>query len=368
MAIGCSTSSKPCRGSRLRRDRFLAAGDEGRRWTPLLPFFGGQPEQLGEDLGDVVLGALPRGLRGLLGLLGLAAGDHGGLAGGGEAGLHLVEALEREGDLGAHRLEALGAGPGRSRWLAAASAAMRSACGADGLDVGADRLDAGGGLLGDRADLGKLGAQLGAAPSAMARAAEACSPASAAAVERRSTAASIACRRSRPAPISLRSAVAFWSRSETSWASSLPVRRAAVASVWADSAAWAVVRERLAEALDAGAERDDALAAGLDLAADGGGLLAGAARRPRGRRWRPGGRWRPARGRQATPRRRARARRARPAARRSGGPGRCAARRCRRGPRRRTPGRCGRSWRPRRCGRARRARRRGRCRRCGRSR
>ena len=92
-----------------------------------------------------------------------------------------------------------------------------------------------------------------------------------------STEASSACRRSRPVPISPRSAVALWSSSETSCASSLPVRRAAVASVWADSAAWAALRGGLGQPLDARAERAQALAAGLDLAADGGALLAGAA-------------------------------------------------------------------------------------------
>ena len=68
---------------------------------------GGEAEDLLEDLGDALGRAVADVLGGLAGLLGLAARDHRGLAGGAQALLELVEALQRVVQLGLHGHDAL---------------------------------------------------------------------------------------------------------------------------------------------------------------------------------------------------------------------------------------------------------------------
>ena len=94
-------------------------------------------------------------LGGLAGLLGLAAGDDRGLAGGAQALLDLLEALEREVQLGLHGHDALvGRGGPGTRGLGGLAGAR---------ELGPQELEAARGALGDVADLGQLGAQRGAA-------------------------------------------------------------------------------------------------------------------------------------------------------------------------------------------------------------
>ena len=83
-------------------------------------------------------------LGGLAGLLGLAAGDDGGLAGGAEALLELLEALEREVS-------------------SACMASIRCSALAHAGQLGAQRVEPAGGRLGDLADLAQLAAQRGGA-------------------------------------------------------------------------------------------------------------------------------------------------------------------------------------------------------------
>src|SRR4051812_13784335 len=73
---------------------------------------GGHADDLAEHLGDALVVLLAALDRRLLGTLGLAAGDDRRLAGGGEAGLQLVELGHREGELGVDLLDPLVAGLG----------------------------------------------------------------------------------------------------------------------------------------------------------------------------------------------------------------------------------------------------------------